>query len=355
MPDTKPGPKLDEKGFCQVCNHAELKKKTKSIKLLKELSLLIGNKINYSNYKSKQRVFNKYLEETRTISGKKIDIKIDDLIRDLRKKAAHMFTWLNKNEWLKEGFFNGYYDNSFKPAEGKKYGKIRMMLASQVFPIMSNGVNKARIEKIWLSIKKHLQDKKLGGFRLNTNFGSLYMDLGRAFGFSYGDKENGAFFSHMAVMLGFSLYKAGFIKEGFQVINSIYKMATNPKAKIYPIIPEYFNNSGQGLYLYLTGSASWYIYTLLEQVLGIKFLLGDLVLEPKLGKWNFYGNKIDIRFKFLQKDIKVSFLRNNRKEKIYKIKKVLLENRQIAHQGNQCRIKKAQLKSKTIAVKVLLD
>ena len=38
--------------------------------------------------------------------------------------------------------------------------------------------------------------------------------MGRAFGFSYGDKENGAFFNHMIVMLAFSLYKEGFVKEG---------------------------------------------------------------------------------------------------------------------------------------------
>jgi cellobiose phosphorylase len=36
------------------------------------------------------------------------------------------------------------------------------------------------------------------------------------------------------------------------------------------------------MYPYLTGSASWYLLTMLTEVLGIKGRLGDLVLEPKL-------------------------------------------------------------------------
>ena len=102
--------------------------------------------------------------------------------------------------------------------------------------------------------------------RLNTDFGSTYPDLGRAFGFSYGDKENGAFFNHMVVMLAHALYQRGFSKEGRGVFDSIYKMAASKTAKIYPGIPEYFDRKGRGLYLYLTGSASWYIYTLLERI-----------------------------------------------------------------------------------------
>ncbi|MFA5095002.1 MAG: cellobiose phosphorylase, partial [Candidatus Omnitrophota bacterium] len=107
-----------------------------------------------------------------------------------------------------------------------------------------------------------------------TDFKSLYMDLGRAFGFAYGDKENGAFFNHMVVMLANALLKRGYVKEGREAFDSIYNMASSDRARIYPMIPEYFNNEGRGLYFYLTGSASWYIYTLMEEVLGIKYSFG---------------------------------------------------------------------------------
>jgi cellobiose phosphorylase len=139
-----------------------------------------------------------------------------------------------------------------------------------------------QVEEIFKTAKKHLKDKEHGGFHLNTNFHEMRPDLGRAFSFAYGEKENGAFFSHMAVMFGNALYQRGFVKEGREVLDSIYKMCVRTeKSKIYPGIPEYFNLEGRGFYHYLTGSASWFVMTLLTQVFGVRGRYGDLTLEPK--------------------------------------------------------------------------
>ena len=51
---------------------------------------------------------------------------------------------------------------------------------------------------------------------------------------------------------------------------------------MYPGIPEYFNPRGRGMYPYLTGSASWYLLTMLTEVYGVRGDLGDLLLAPKL-------------------------------------------------------------------------
>jgi len=288
----------------------KLKEKKEKISLLKETSLLL-ERLNYNDYRQKQKQLQEYLEKVKNISGEKIEVKIIDLISALKEKSEHLFDWLNKNEWLKQGFFNGYYDNKGKRVEGKINGKTRMMLASQVFAIMSGGAGPKQIKQTFSSVKKYLKDKKLKGFRLNTDFGGVYLDLGRAFGFSYGDKENGAFFSHMTVMLANALYKQGFKNEGYEVINSIYKMACSKEAEILPLIPEYFNNQGKGLYCYLTGSASWYIYTLIEEILGIKFELGKLTLEPKLLSQNFFKDKIEVTFPLKNKKIRITFTKKN--------------------------------------------
>ncbi|MFH0827591.1 MAG: hypothetical protein V1919_00315, partial [Candidatus Omnitrophota bacterium] len=132
-----------------------------------------------------------------------------------------------------------------------------------------------------------------------------------------GDKENGAFFSHMNVMLANALYKRGFIKEGKEVMDSIYEMATVERAGIAPVLPEYINSQGKGLYLYLTGSASWYIYTLFEEILGIKFELGEILLEPKLLASDFTSSCIETEFFLLKKRIKL----------IYKIKTNVPQNK----------------------------
>ncbi len=239
------------------------------------------------------------------------------------------------------------------------------MLASQVFAVMSGGAAPGRIKKTWVSINKYLKDKKYGGFRLNTDFASLYLDLGRAFGFSYGDKENGAFFNHMVVLLSYALYKQKFIKEGAEVIASIYKMSTAHQAKIYPMIPEYFNNQAQGLYFYLTGSASWYIHTLIEEVLGIKFIMGNLLLEPKLMPSNFIRENINFDFFFNEKKVKVSFIREksyskggkNKNRGSILIKEVFLGKTKISKQNNKYIIGKDKLekmKKKEVCLKIYL-
>jgi len=284
----------------------ELQKKQKTVPLSKETSLLLG-RINYDDCFQKQKRLKEYFNKTKNISGRKTEVRIESLIQSLEEKSSHLFNWLRKNEWLKQGFFNGYYDNKGKQVEGKFKNKTRMMLASQVFAIMSGGATPEQIKKTWASIKKYLKDKKLEGFKLNTDFNELYLDLGRAFGFSYGDKENGAFFSHMAVMLAYALYRQGYLKQGQEVISSIYKMASSGYAQIGPMVPEYFNSQGKGLYHYLTGSASWYIYTLIEEILGIKFVMGKLSLKPKLLASDFFKNKIEVRFPLNKKNIRVTF------------------------------------------------
>ncbi len=302
-------------GFLRI-----LGKKQASVSLLKEIFILLdtlNSPVDYNDFRAKQKRLDEYFKRSEKISGGKVGVRIEDLLADLEAKSCHMFEWLAKKEWLKEGFFNGYYDNQSKRVEGKRGNSLRMMLTSQVFAIMSGVASDEQVGLAWKAIKKYLQDEKLGGFRLNTNLKKPYLELGRAFGFSYGDKENGAFFSHMNVMLANALYKRGFIKEGKEVMDSIYEMATVERAGISPVLPEYINSQGKGLYLYLTGSASWYIYTLFEEILGIKFELGEILLEPKLLASDFTSSCIETEFFLLKKRIKL----------IYKIKTNVPQNK----------------------------
>jgi cellobiose phosphorylase len=109
------------------------------------------------------------------------------------------------------------------------------------------------------------------------------LNLGRCFGFAFGHKENGAMFSHMAVMYAYALYHRGFVAEGSCVLEGIYRHCQDfEKARMYPGLPEYVNQRGRGVYPWLTGSASWYLLTLLSEAFGVRGDLGDLILVPKL-------------------------------------------------------------------------
>jgi len=137
-------------------------------------------------------------------------------------------------------------------------------------------------------VECYLYDPAVGGYRLNTNFHETLLSLGRCFGFAFGTKENGAMFSHMAVMYANALYRRGLVREGFRVLDGIYRHCQNFSiSRIYPGIPEYINAKGRGAYPFLTGSASWLLLTLLTESFGVKGKLGDLVFEPKLVKEQF--------------------------------------------------------------------
>jgi len=264
---------------------AELLLKTgkKKVVLAQEVSVLLRH-FNYADRNKKRRILEDYFARVENrVSGKKIAVNVDALCRGLKVKALWMAQHIRKNEWLKEGFFNGYYDNRKRRVEGRVNGLLRMCLASQVFPLVSGIADKQQAARIISSVNKYLLDKQLKGYHLNTDFRKEEPDLGRAFSFSYGDKENGAIFSHMVVMYAYALYVRGYAKEGWKALSSLYKLAVNTGvSRIYPCLPEYFNAEGRGMYSYLTGSASWFILTLATQAFGIRGENGDLLIEPKL-------------------------------------------------------------------------
>ena len=149
-------------------------------------------------------------------SGNKKFYDIDLLASDLDKKADWIISHIRSTEWFtdSEGFsrYNGYYDNSGNALEknGDKHGRPAMMLTGEVFTIMSGVATDDQVREIVKSADNYIYDASIGGYKLNTDFHEIKTDMGRMFGFSYGQKENGAVFSHMTVMFGNALYSRGF-------------------------------------------------------------------------------------------------------------------------------------------------
>jgi len=264
--------------------------------LSKELVSLLdrtGSGINYDIPSEKQKILHRYFSSLHpSNSGEKISISLEKLSIDLKCKADWMFEHLRKNEWIKNkegyGWFNGYYDDDGKRLEGDHPNGVRMTLPGQVFPLMGKIASSEQAAEIVRSVDHYLLDTKVGGYRLNTNFSELMPKMGRCFGYAFGHKENGAIFSHMDVLYAYALYVNNYVQEGWQTLKRMYEYFINFKAcHIYPGIPEYINPLGRGMYPYLTGAASWYIYTLVTQAFGINGDNGDLSLKPKLVRSQF--------------------------------------------------------------------
>jgi len=288
----------------------------KEIELMEEIQVLLKDDDNiYESVPEKKKILQKYMGLCRhNISGKKIKTDIHSLAQNLAHKAEWLKSHIRRTEWISgadgEGWFNSYYDNDGQPVEKYAGEDTRMMLTGQVFAIMSGTAREEQVAQICKSSDRYLYDKKAGGYRLNTNFHELKFNLGRMSGFAYGEKENGAVFSHMAVMYAYALYKRGFVEEGYKALQSLADTALDfETSKIYPGIPEYFSKEGRGMYHYLTGAASWYMLAMVTEVSGVRGEFGNMVINPKLlgrqfdDKGNaglglyFAGKKFDILYR----------------------------------------------------------
>ena len=292
------------------------------VEVFEEIEILLNsdNKV-FDSIEGKKSVLDNYMSKcSHTIGGKKIALDSVKLADSLRKMGNWMFEHIRKTEWVEDsegnGWYNGYYDDNGRQVEGVKDGKVRMMLTGQVFSIMAGTATDEQVKAIAASADKYLYDADCGGYRLNTDFEEVKTDMGRMFGFAYGEKENGAVFSHMAVMYANALYQRGFAKEGYKSLNALFGQSMNfEKSHIYPGIPEYFGRNGRGLYHYLTGAASWYMMTVINQMFGARGELGSLIACPKLLAKQFDETGLAaICFKFQGVDWKVEYVNEALKE-----------------------------------------
>jgi cellobiose phosphorylase len=274
----------------------------------------ISHPIDYQSVRDKQNRLYEYFDSVcDKITGETRRIPLTELASDLCEKGDWLANHIQKQEWVADqqglGWFNGYYDNKGIKVEGEHPTGIRMTLTGQVFPMMAEIATKEQAQHIVQAANRYLNDEYLRGYRLNTNFGQDLPELGRAFGFAYGHKENGALFNHMAVMYAYALYRQGLADEAWQVLEGIYLQSQDfAKSRCYPCIPEYFNPQGRGMYPYLTGSAAWYLFTLLTEAYGVKGRLGDLLLEPKLTTEQFANTEqLKVQTAFAGKNLEVTY------------------------------------------------
>ncbi len=274
----------------------------------------ISAPVHYDRAADKQARLRAYFDSVQgTISGTRKSVPLSALAKDLEAKAEWLMNHLRRQEWLTNtagySWYNGYYDNDGQRVEGDHPLGVRMTLTGQVFTLMTGVATDEQVPKIVQAVNRYLYDERVGGPRLNTDFGEVLMNLGRCFGFAFGHKENGAMFTHMAVMYANALYRRGLVREGFRILYGIYQHGQNvPVSRMYPGLPEYVTPRGRGVYPYLTGSASWYLLTLLAEAYGVQGQWGDLRLRPALVKEQFDADGYTrVRTLFAQRDLEITY------------------------------------------------
>ena len=318
----------------------------------------LGEPVDYEKPADRRQRLSTYFHMVeKTVCGRRQEVSTEALASDLRAKADHLGTHIRVNEWIEDqqgfGWFNGYYDNDGRRLEGNHPLGIRMTLSGQVFTMMGFIATDEQLQKMVRATDHYLFDEELGGYRLNTDFNEVLLSLGRATAFAYGHKENGAVFNHMAVMYAKALYQRGLVENGYKVLETIYRHSSNFMVScIYPGIPEYFNDRGRGMYPYLTGSASWYLLTIVTEVFGVRGNRGDLLLMPKLLKKQFDSHgRAAIYTLFAGQRLVVSYLNPHALNSgEYAVQEVLLDGEKVMFEavGRGARIARQSISSLSI-------
>ncbi|PKQ27094.1 MAG: cellobiose phosphorylase [Actinobacteria bacterium HGW-Actinobacteria-4] len=263
-----------------------------TVELAEELTVLLDtlgdSPSDYGDVAAKHALLQRYFDSVaHSVTGKKVAVSTEDLAMDMTAKSVSLTEHLRANEWVTSaegyGWFNGYYDDDGHRLEGEHPSGVRMTLTGQVFALMGGIATETQATQIVAAADRYLFEPGVRGYRLNSNFHEVMLNVGRCFGFAFGHKENGAMFSHMACMYAYALYERGFVAEGHKVLDGIFQQSMDfGTSRMYPGVPEYFSERGRGMYTYLTGSASWYLLTLVTQAFGVRGVRGDLQLAPKL-------------------------------------------------------------------------
>lgn len=271
-----------------------------------------------------------------TLSGDMMVVSAEQLATDLDAKAASLVAHLRQQEWVEDaaghGWYNGYYDNDGQRVEGDHPRGTRMTLTGQVFALLGGVATDEQVQAIVDSAETYLHEPAVGGYKLNTDFGDVLTNLGRLFGFAYGHKENGAMFTHMAVMYANALYQRGFALEGHRVLQELFVHSQNfAVSRMYPGLPEYVSDTGRGMYPYLTGSASWYILTVLQDMFGVRGVEGDLMLQPNLAAEQFDDeNTASVKTLFAGRRWRITFVNGERLDiGRYRVDKVSIDGHDI--------------------------
>ncbi len=287
------------------------------VELFESLGILIEDG-NLSKFFDKVKNFN---EVSKTYQTK-------ELIKHLQKQIDKLKNNIYKYAFMENGALQSYVDN-----DGNWLDNGTVSLTGQAMALLSMTIVKEDATTISKVVKNRLFNEDLGGYHLNENYNEVKMNMGRAYGFSYNHKENGAVFSHMALMYTYGLFNYELSKNAHEGTFAIINQAMNKDSLIPLGIPEYFTDKGHGKYFYLTGSATWLLKVLKEQIFGLKMIDGTLVIKPQMMASDFILGVAKIKTIIFDNLVEVTFYnKNNKDHPHYEIDKIIVDGIESSNQ-----------------------
>ena len=139
-----------------------------------------------------------------------------------------------------------------------------------------------------------------------------------------GIRENGGQYTHAVSWYIMALIKLGYkdrAYEYYQMINPINRTLTKKDVKKYKVEPYVIaadiysneNNPGRGGWTWYTGSAGWFYYIALTEILGMKKEGNTLTIKPSVPRsWKSF----EIEYRYLDTLYKIKYNYNSKSEGI---------------------------------------
>ncbi|MEG1870707.1 MAG: glycosyl transferase, partial [Peptostreptococcaceae bacterium] len=206
-----------------------------------------------------------------------------------------------KNAWDGDWYRRAYFDDG-TPLGSRENDECKIDSLAQSWSVISGAANKERSIEAMKSVDKYLVNKDNGMIMLlSPPFNNSDLEPGYIKGYVPGVRENGGQYTHAAVWVILALTKLGMGDKAlkyYNMINPINHSNTEIGARNYKVEPYVMAadvyikepHGGRGGWSWYTGASGWMYKVGLEDILGLKKVLGKgYKIKPCVpSEWNEY-------------------------------------------------------------------
>ena len=237
--------------------------------------------------------------------------------KDYEEKLKALKNALNTVAWDGDYYLRAFFDNGDVLGSHLNL-ECKIDLISQSFSILSDVIDKSRVESVIRSVEDNLVDKNLNIIKLlNPGFSKSENNPGYIMDYPVGIRENGGQYTHAVTWYIMALIKLGAkdkAYEYYQMINPINRSLTKKDVQKYKVEPyviaaDIYSNPdmpGRGGWTWYTGSAGWFYNIGITEILGLKKEGNILRFKPSVPhSWKSF----EVEYKYMDTlyKIKVNF------------------------------------------------
>ena len=253
------------------------------------------------------------LDEFTKLFKDRKEVNVDKNKKFLEKLKAS----LNNNAWDGDYYLRAFMDNGTKVGS-KESEECKIDLISQSFSILSDVIDKDKIDSVIRSVEENLVDEDLKIIKLLTpGFEHSKNNPGYIMDYPTGIRENGGQYTHSVSWYIMALIKLGandLAYKYYQMINPVNRSLDKKSVKVYQVEPyvisaDIYSNPdypARGGWTWYTGSAGWFYNIGITEILGLKKEGNTLSFKPSVpSDWKSY--EVEYKYYDTTYKIKVNF------------------------------------------------